>query len=144
MQYVDYVETDGKVFIDTGIIGKAATIAEFKETSMQKSSAEECFLGSFGNAARFYVWYHAWGCNAGIGYGEYWRPKNNDPYTVAANASDPDVYMLNSGDTTHARISFAAGAQTFSAIDDATGTSSPRTTAMRGPRSPRPRRGSTS
>ena len=121
--YVDYVETDGKVFIDTGVIGKAATTAEFKETSMQKrSDVEECFLGSFGNDARFYVWYHAWGCNAGIGYGEYWRPKNNDPYTVAANASDPDVYMLNAGDTTHARISFAAGAQTFSAIDDATGT----------------------
>ena len=123
VQYVDYVETDGKVFIDTGVTGKAATIAEFKETSLQKSSnVEECFLGSFGNDARFYVWYHAWGCNAGIGYGEYWRPKNNDPYTVAANASDPDVYMLNAGDTTHARISFAAGAQTFSAIDDATGT----------------------
>jgi hypothetical protein len=90
---------------------------------MQKrSDVEECFLGSFGNDARFYVWYHAWGATAGIGYGEYWRPKNNDPYTVAANSSDPDVYKLNSSDTTHARVSFAAGAQTFYAIDDATGT----------------------
>ena len=123
MCYVDYVETDGKVFVDTDVIGKAATIAEFKETSMQKrSDVEECFLGSFGNDARFYVWYHAWGATAGIGYGEYWRPKNNDPYTVAANSSDPDVYKLNSGDTTHARVSFAADAQTFTAIDDATGT----------------------
>lgn len=121
--YVDYVETDGKVFIDTGVIGKAATTAEFKETSMQKrSDVEECFLGAFGNDARFYVWYHAWGATAGIGYGEYWRPKNNDPYTVAANSSDPDVYKLNSGDTTHARVSFAVGSQTFTAIDDATGT----------------------
>ena len=90
---------------------------------MQKrSDVEECFLGSFGNDARFYVWYHAWGATAGIGYGEYWRPKNNDPYTVAANSSDPDVYNLNPGDTTHARVSFAADAQTFTAIDDATGT----------------------
>lgn len=123
VQYVDYVETDGKQFIDTGIIGKAATIAEFKETSMQKrSDVEECFLGSFGNDARFYVWYHAWGATAGIGYGEYWRPKKNDPYTVATNSSDPDVYKLNPGDTTHARVSFAVSSQTFTAIDDATGT----------------------
>lgn len=122
VQYVEYVETDGKVFIDTGVIGKAATTAEFKETSMQKrSDVEECFLGSFGNDARFYVWYHAWGATAGIGYGEYWRPKNNDPYTVAANAADPDVYKLNPGDTTHARVSFAVGAQTFTSINDATG-----------------------
>ena len=92
---------------------------------MQKrSDVEECFLGSFGNDARFYVWYHAWGATAGIGYGEYWRPKNNDPYTVAANSSDPDVYKLNSGDTTHARVSFAVSSQTFTAIDDDTGTES--------------------
>ena len=126
VQYVDYVETDGKVFIDTGVTGKAATIAEFKETSMQKPSAEECFLGSYGGSSdavsRFYMWYHAYGYNVGLGYGTYYRPKKNDPYTDAANSSDPDVYMLNAGDTTHARISFAAGAQTFSATDDATGT----------------------
>ena len=124
--YVDYVETDGKVFIDTGVIGKAATIAEFKETSMQKSSAEECFLGSYGGSSdavsRFYMWYHAYGYNVGLGYGTYYRPKNNDPTTDAANSSDPDVYTLNPGDTTHARVSFAVGSQTFSATDDATGT----------------------
>lgn len=51
-----------------------------------------------------------------------WRPKKNDPYTVATNSSDPDVYKLNSGATTHARVSFAVGSQTFTAIDDATGT----------------------
>ena len=123
--YVDYVETDGKVFIDTGVIGKAATIAEFKETSMQKSTSEECFLGSYGgssdNESRFYMWYHAWGYNVGLGYGTYYRPKKNDPYTDASNSSDPDVYMLNPGNTTHARVSFAVGSQTFTVIDDATG-----------------------
>ena len=123
MCYVDYVETDGKVFIDTGVIGKAAMTAEFKETSMQKrSDVEECFLGAFWNDARFYVWYHAWGATAGIGYGEYWRPKNNDPYTVAENSADPNVYKLPKNTTTHARVSFAVGSQTFYAIDDATGT----------------------
>jgi hypothetical protein len=126
VNYVDYVETDGKVFFDTGVIGKAATIAEFKETSMQKSSAEECFLGSYGGSSdavsRFYMWYHAYGYNVGLGYGTYWRPKNNDPYTIAENSSDPDVYKLPKNTTTHARVSFAVGSQTFYAIDDATGT----------------------
>jgi hypothetical protein len=124
--YVEYVETDGKVFIDTGVIGKSGTKAEFKETSMQKSTSEEAFLASYGGSSddvsRCFMWYHAWGYNVGLGYGTYYRPKKNDPYTDAANSSDPDVYMLNSGDTTHARVSFAVGAQTFSAINDATGT----------------------
>ena len=123
--YVDYVETDGKVFIDTGVIGKSGTAAEFKETSMQKSTSEEAFLASYGGSSddvsRCYMWYHAWGYNVGLGYGTYYRPKKNDPYTDAANSADPDVYTLNSGDTTHARVSLAVGAQTFSAIDDATG-----------------------
>jgi len=125
--YVDWVETDGMVFIDTGVIGKSGTTAEFKETSMQKASnVEEAFLASYGGSSdavsRFYMWYHAWGCNVGLGYGTYYRPKKNDPYTDAENSADPDVYTLNSGVTTHARVSFAVGAQTFHAIDDATGT----------------------
>ena len=121
VQYVDYVETDGKVFIDTGIIGKAATTAEFKETSLQKSSAEECFLGSYGNNGRFYLWYHASGYAAGLGYGAtYWRPVTTDP-TKAGAWNDKDLYPLKSGDTTHARVVFKEGSQTFTAINDETG-----------------------
>ena len=124
--YVDYVETDGKQFIDTGVIGKAAITAEFKETSMQKASGtEECFLGSYGGSSddvsRCYMWYHGWNATALLGYGKSYRPKTNDPYTDAANGSDSDVYKLNSGDTTHGRVSFAVGLQTFTAINDATG-----------------------
>ena len=124
--YVDYVETDGKVFIDTGVIGKSGTKAEFKETSMQKrSDAEECFLGSYGGSSdavsRCFMWYHGWNATALLGYGTSYRPNKNDPYTDAANGSDSNAYKLNNGDTTHARISFAVGAQTFHAIDDATG-----------------------
>ena len=125
--YVDYLETDGKVFIDTGVVGKSGTKAEFKETSMQKrSDTEECFLGSYGGSSdsvsRIFMWYHAWNATALLGYGTSYRPKKNDPYTDAANGSDPEVYKLNNGDTTHACVSFAVGTQTFSAIDDATGT----------------------
>ena len=122
--YVDYVETDGNQFIDTGIIGKAATTAEFKETSFESRGDEQCFLGSYGTGdnPRFYLWYHAWGYTAGIGYGVYWRPVTNDVTAIASSSADPNVYKLPKNTTTHARVSFAAGAQTFSTIDDATGT----------------------
>ena len=120
--YVDYVETNGKQFIDTGVIGKAATTAEFKETSLcTTTETEECFLGSFGNDSRCYLWYHAWNYTLGLGYDVYWRPTKDDPYSIATGAADPSAYKLNSGDTTHARVSFAVGAQTFETIDDATG-----------------------
>ena len=127
VQYVDYVETDGKVFIDTGVIGKAATTAEFKETSMQKASGtEECFLGSYGGSSddvsRCFMWYHGWNATVLLGYGKSYRPKKNDPYTDAENGADPDVYKLPKNTTTHARVSFAVGSQTFTVIDDATGT----------------------
>ena len=119
--YVDWVETDGKVFIDTGVIGKSGTTAEFKETSMQKSSSEECFLGSFGNNSRIYLWYHASGYAAGLGYGAtYWRPVTTDP-TKAGAWDDTDLYPLRPGDTTHAQVSFKEGSQTFTAINDETG-----------------------
>ena len=122
VNYVDYVETDGKVFIDTGVIGKAATTAEFKETSLQKASGtEECFLGAFGNKGRFYLWYHATGYSAGLGYGAtYWRPVTTDP-TKAGAWNDSNLYPLNYGDTTHARVVFKEGSQTFTAINDETG-----------------------
>ena len=121
--YVDYVETDGTMFIDTGVTGKAGTIAEFKDTSIRTKDGEECLLGSFGSDARCYFWYYAWGYTLGIGYGDtYWRPKKNDPYTVAANSSDPDVYKLNKNATTHARVSLLAGEQTVTIVDDDTST----------------------
>ena len=122
--YVDYVETDGQQFIDTGVIGKAATTAEFKETSLESRGDEQCFLGSFGyeDDTRFYLWYHAWGYTAGIGYGVYWRPVTNDPTAIASSSSDTNVYKLPKNTTTHGRVSFAAGSQTFTTIDDDTGT----------------------
>ncbi len=122
--YVDYVETDGNQFIDTGVIGKAATTAEFKETSFESRGDEQCFLGSYGTGdnPRFYLWYHGWGYTAGIGYGVYWRPVTNDVSAIASSSADPNVYKLPKNTTTHARVSFAAGAQTFFTIDDATGT----------------------
>ena len=122
--YVDYVETDGQQFIDTGVIGKAAITAEFKETSFESRGDEQCFLGAYGTGdnPRFYLWYHAWGYTAGIGYGVYWRPVTNDVTAIASSSSDPNAYKLPKNTTTHGRVEFAAGSQKFYTIDDATGT----------------------
>ena len=122
--YVDYVETDGKQFIDTGVIGKASITAEFKETSFESIGDEQCFLGSFGTEddTRFYLWYHGWGYTAGIGYKVYWRPVTNDVTAIASSSSDPNAYKLPKNTTTHGRVEFAAGSQKFYTIDDATGT----------------------
>ena len=132
-EYIDYVESQGvaaqadgqlPAYIDTGIIGKAGTIAEFKETCLKTTSGEYCLLGALGSSAnsRFYMWFHANGDTLGLGYeNSYWRPSTTDPDTAAASQSASNVYKLSYGDTTHALVSFAADLQTFSVINDDTG-----------------------
>lgn len=114
--YLEYVETDGTLALDTGVAGRVGTVAEFRETNLcPKKDREECFLGACGPnnlTDRFYMWYHASAYTLGIGYGAlYWRP---------SQPGSSSNYSLAYGDTTHARVSFAAGAQTVTIIDDAT------------------------
>ncbi len=67
------------------------------------------------------MWYHAAGQHVGLGYGDtYWRPVTTDPNKAGA-WNDANLYPLNYGDTTHARVSFAAGSQTLTVINDETG-----------------------
>lgn len=125
--YLEYVESDGTQYIDTDVIGRAATTAEFVETNLRPDNGgEECFLGAIGSAAdsRFYMWYHGNIYTLGLGYdGSYWRPSLSDPATPATQWGEgyADVYRLRCGDTTHARISFAAGSQKVTIVNDATG-----------------------
>ena len=121
--YLEYVESDGTQYIDTGVVGKDGTVAEFIETSLTSTKdTEECFLGSFAGSLRFYMWYHAYSYEIALGYaGTYWRPNKNDPDATATQGS-ADVCKLDKGDTVHARVSFAEGAQTVTIIDDEAGT----------------------
>jgi len=125
--YLEYVETDGTQYIDTGVVGRSWTSAEFVETNLRPDSGgEECLLGAIGSASdsRFYMWYHGNTYTLGLGYGgSYWRPSLNDPTKPAAQWGEgyEDVYRLRCGDTTHARVSFAKGAQSFTAVNDTTG-----------------------
>ena len=125
--YLEYVETDGTQYIDTGVIGKAGTSAEFVETNLRPNGgAEECFLGAIGSDAnsRFYMWYHGGIDTLAFGYaGSYWRPSLSDPATPAAQWGEgyADVYRLYCNATNHARVAFSAGAQRISIINDETG-----------------------
>ena len=131
-EFIDYVESQGvaadadgqkPAYIDTGITAKAGTTAEFKETCLKTVSNEFCLLGALGSTSnsRFYMWFQANGDTLGLGYeNTYWRPDVTNP-DGAASQSSANVYKLSYGDTTHALVSFEAGLQTFSTINDDTG-----------------------
>ena len=128
--YLEYVETDGTQYIDTGVIGKAGTTAEFIETNLRPNvddgDGEECFLGvrDSDGKHRFFMWYHAAKDTLGLGYGgSYWRPSKNDPDTPAAQWSVgyENVYRLYYDTTTHAKVEFSTGSQKVTTINDSTG-----------------------
>ena len=127
--YLEYVETDKTQYIDTGVVGKAGTTAEFVETSLcDNQDVEECFLGSVTaswQTERFYMWYHRTKFALGLGYGsEYWTPSLKDPTAKVSDwnpATNSDAYPLSNGTKTHARVSFAAGSQRMVVVNDATG-----------------------
>ena len=126
--YLEYVETDGTLYIDTGVIGKDGTAAEFIEVSLcDTSSGAECFLGSKGSDAntRFFMWYHRNTFALGLGYAdEFWTPSISDPTKKVSDwnpSTNPDSYGLPNGKTNHVRVAFSDGSQRVVAIDDATG-----------------------
>lgn len=126
--YLEYVETDGTQYVDTGVIGKDGTAAEFIEASLcAKSSDAECFLGAKGSDAnsRFFMWYHRNPFALGLGYAdEFWTPSISDPTTKVSDwnpATNDDAYALPNGKTNHVRVAFSSGSQRAVAIDDATG-----------------------
>ena len=64
--YVDYVESDGTIFVDTGVIGKSGTAAELDVTFL-KYEDKGCLESRNGNT-RFYL-FHNGGSSYGMGYG---------------------------------------------------------------------------
>lgn len=67
--YVDYVESDGTIFVDTGVKGKSGTSADIK--MMFKESADKGFLDSRKGDSRFYLIHNGSHNNVFyIGYGK--------------------------------------------------------------------------
>jgi len=126
--YLEYVETDGSQYVDTGVVGKDGTSAEFIEVSLcASSSGAECFLGAKGSDAnsRFFMWYHRNNFALGLGYAdEFWTPSIKDPTTKVSDwnpVTNPDSYGLPNGKTNHVRVAFSDGSQRVVAVNDTTG-----------------------
>ena len=117
--YVDYVESDGTIFVDTGVTGRSGTTADLK---MQfKESGDLGFLesrnetkGSSPDLRRFYLWHNYTKENIyGIGYGAFQSVGTSG---VGATGRDyvvhsslcADALSLTVNDTTWTQSSFNA------------------------------------
>jgi len=111
VSYLEYVETDGTQYIDTEIVGRDGTSAEF-EMAWLVSSGDESFLGSRTSGStdsRFFFWQK----NNGrfyYGYNGVRYPDKDNPSATVANNS-PNRIAIEAGRMYHAYASFAAGAQ---------------------------------
>ncbi len=105
------METDGTQYIDTEIIGRDGTAAEF-EMAWLVSDGDESFLGSRTSGStdsRFFFWQK----NNGrfyYGYNGVRYPDKDNPSATVANNS-PNRIAIEAGRMYHAYASFAAGAQ---------------------------------
>ena len=111
VSYLEYIETDGTQYIDTEIVGRDGTAAEF-EMAWLVSSGDESFLGSRTSGStdsRFFFWQK----NNGrfyYGYNGVRYPDKDNPSATVANNS-PNRIAIEAGRMYHAYASFAAGAQ---------------------------------
>ena len=81
-EFIDYVDAHGDAYIDTGIIGRSGTDAEFKMKwleEMAQNRKEASILGSRGEGdTRFYMWFFA-NLSISYGYGTFRYPDITDP-----------------------------------------------------------------
>ena len=111
VSYLEYVETDGTQYIDTEIIGRDGTAAEF-EMAWLVSDGDESFLGSRTSGStdsRFFFWQKNYGFFY-YGYNTVWYPDKTDPTKTVSNSSANRIPVVP-GQTYHVNASFAAGAQ---------------------------------
>ena len=68
--FVDYVESDGTIFVDTGVTGKSGTKADVKMRFLEKGDLG--FLDSRSGNTRFYMWHNYTKHDIfGFGYGQF-------------------------------------------------------------------------
>ena len=111
VSYLEYIETDGTQYIDTEIVGRDGTAAEF-EMAWLVSSGDESFLGSRTSGStdsRFFFWQKNYGFFY-YGYNTVWYPDKTDPTKTVLNTSANKIPVVP-GQTYHVNASFAAGAQ---------------------------------
>ena len=78
MNYVDYVESDGTIFVDTGVVGKSGTAAAL--SLMFKEKADKGFLDARKGDSRFYLIHN--GANNNVFYIGYGKAQSFNPCAV--------------------------------------------------------------
>ena len=112
--YVEYVESDKTLFVDTGVIGRSGTTAEFEMQWL--AGSDDTFIGSriSENGAqvnsRYFLWH--WASDAfSYGYGTFLYPKNGDPTVAGSRDAIAEKIPAQRNYTYHVRSSLNAGSQ---------------------------------
>ena len=108
---VEYVESDGTLWIDTGVIGRTNTVAEFDMAWMRAGeSLDVGFLGSRKDDSdtRFYLWHDAHDCLS-FGYGTFAYFVNGQ--TVPGWRSAETSVKVEVGKKYHVKTTYAAHQQ---------------------------------
>ena len=94
VSFVEYVETDGTQHIDTGVIGRSGTVAEFEMQWLPASvNSDDEFLGVRPNTSvdnRYYMWHIAKN-SVSFGYGAFKYLKNGDPTATLNGGENPKI-----------------------------------------------------
>ena len=117
--YVDYVETDRTIYIDTGVIGRAGTTAEIEMQWLSGSAGDMSLLGARKETdtnSRLFFWHQSTGRQLTYGYGQFmYLP--TDSTTATTTYSDSNRHMVEYDRTYHVRSSLSAGTQSIMADD---------------------------
>ncbi|MBQ6327964.1 MAG: hypothetical protein IJI35_03035 [Kiritimatiellae bacterium] len=102
--YVEYVESDGTIFVDTGITGKSGTAADMEMAFLAK--ADTGFLESRTSTVRYYLLHNGAGY-AMVGWSDwYYVPASEGGMTKTAS------FAMTLGQKYHVESSLATGSQT--------------------------------
>ena len=105
-QYVDYVESDGTIFVDTGVVGKSGTSADMEMSFLE--NGDKGFLESRKSNSHYYL-FHNGGLRAMYGYSNwYYVPSSLGAGTQTTSAG----FAMINGQKYHVESLMAAGAQT--------------------------------
>ena len=122
-EYLDYVQTDGSAYIDTGVIGKAGTKADigmmWKGIS-DSSGSDYCFLGARNGSDGRFLLCHAYKLGWNLGYKGNWNnpsstytptlPANNVDYAIMTEITSGGRFNFTVNGTSGGRDTTAQGA----------------------------------
>ena len=121
-EYLDYVQTDGSAYIDTGVIGKAGTKADigmmWKGIS-DSSGSDYCFLGARNGSDGRFLLCHAYKLGWNLGYKANWNnpsstytptlPANNVHYAIMTEITSSGYFNFTVNGTSGGRDTTAQG-----------------------------------